>query len=116
MPHLILRHSSNLQKNDFKSFFIKAHELISRILNVRISSCSSFVISHEQYVLGDGDDKDKVFIHLDVHIKPGNDSKYLQTTGKHLLELLQTYVVNQGLDSTIKISVCLSEVSPYFYS
>jgi|SRR6185437_8794425 len=114
MPHITLRHSDNLNDRSFIPFFKDLHSLLVNNLGVKLTSCSSTVIPHSQYLVGDGDYKN-AFIHLEIKVKPNIDKIALDTTGAAALEMLKHYIGN-STDLEIKISVDCLEVTKYFKS
>lgn len=113
MPHITLRHSSNLNDCHFIPFFKELHELLVEKLDVKLSSCSSMVISHDHYLLGDGH-VDNAFVHLNIAAKPQVHDDLLDSISAQALEKLKSYMSNSPLK--IKISVDCSKVSPLFKS
>lgn len=113
MPHLTLRHSSNLKDINFIPYFQKAHEILCSTIKVKPASCSSMVTSHHQYLIG-CDEPDIVFVHLDVLVKPKYSSHSLIQVSQNLLEALNIYIAEQYIGKT-KISVNVFETS-YFSS
>jgi 5-carboxymethyl-2-hydroxymuconate isomerase len=114
MPHIVLRHSNNLADRNFIPFFKDLHLLLVNNLGVKLTSCSSMVIPHSQYLVGDGDHKN-AFIHLEIKVKPNIDKTSLDTTGTAALAMLKDYVGN-STDLKIKMSVDCLEVTKYFKS
>lgn len=113
MPHLTLRHSDNLKDFNFIPFFQKAHEILCHMIHVKPTSCSSMVISHQQYLIADGQ-PEAVFIHLDVLVKSGKDPVLLNQVSQSLLKELKNYLTLQDVLHT-KVSVHVFETS-YFSS
>jgi 5-carboxymethyl-2-hydroxymuconate isomerase len=113
LPHITLRHSSNLNDCDFIPFFKELHDLLVEKLDVKLSSCSSMVISHDRYLLGDGH-ADNAFVHLNIAVKPHIRDDALDSISTQALEQLKSYMSSSPLK--IKISVECSKVSPLFKS
>lgn len=113
MPHMVLRHSSNLSGCDFIPFFSKLHEILVKNLGVKSSSCSSMVITHNQYLVGDG--TNNAFVHLDIKVKPSINLEFLKLTGTESFNLLKKHVSNYN-NLNIKVSVDFLTVSPFFKS
>ncbi|MCC2625272.1 MAG: 5-carboxymethyl-2-hydroxymuconate isomerase [Burkholderiales bacterium] len=114
MPHVVLRHSNNLSNCDFVPLFKKLHELMVNSLGVKLTSCSSMVIPHTQYLIGDGD-SNNAFIHLEIKVKPYIGKKSLDQTGERSLEMLKDYMVGYDMFK-IKMSVDCLVVSEHFKS
>ncbi len=112
MPHLTLRHSSNLKDADFLPFFQKAHMVLCELLNVKSSSCSSMVTPHQQYLIGDGE-MHNAFVHLDVLVKAERYTKeLLKKASQSLFNELSHYLALTDA-SQAKASVDVFETS-YF--
>ena len=114
MPHIVLRHSNNLPNCEFIPFFKKLHELLVKNLGVKLTSCSSMVISHSVYLIGDGD-VNNAFVHLDIKIKPNIKKESLDLTAAAALDMLKAYMASY-CNFKIKISVDCLEVTQYFKS
>lgn len=114
MPHIILRHSDNLPNCDFVPFFKTLHQVLVDNLAVKLSSCSSMVISHADYLIGAGE-INNAFVHLEVKVKPYIQPQLLDLTAGIVLEMLQRYLASYS-DLKIKISVDFLSVTQYFKS
>ncbi len=84
MPHLVVRHSSNLGKMVFKDYLLKSHHYLVKKLNTKISSCKSLVLKSDEYLISDGE-ADLAFIHIEVMLKSGRDLSLLQEVGNYLV-------------------------------
>ena len=101
MPHITLRHSDNLSNCNFVPFFKTLHQTLADNLSVKLSSCSSMVIAHNQYLIGGGE-INNAFVHLEVKVKPHIQHQVLDLTAGIAFEMLKHYLSNYS-DLKIKI-------------
>ncbi len=110
MPHIIIEHSSNVNAQKVSAVMRPLHDILVEFLPTDLSTCKSRILSHEYYLVGDGDPKNG-FIHVEVRILPGRTEEIIHTTAKHILAFLVNYFNGTSDGIAHKISVEIGELS-----
>lgn len=113
MPHITLECSQNILEQDIRSLLLEIHLLLVDTLSTQLENCSSRVVRHSEYVLGDGSEHN-AFVHINIRILPGRAEALLTSTAKAILEKATLFLNNSSKALRLKISVGIENVASVY--
>ncbi|MAZ39747.1 MAG: hypothetical protein CMF49_06465 [Legionellales bacterium] len=111
MPHVILEYSDNLNTDpkNFVDLFKQLNAFLAEKLPADITACKSRAVACQHFCIADGQDKDKVFIHVNIKILSGRDEIHIKTVAQQVHKQLINYFANIS-SQKIMISVEISTI------
>lgn len=113
MPHITLECSQNILEQDIRSLLLEIHLFLVDKLPTQLEACSSRVIRHSEYTLGDGSSHN-AFVHINIRILPGRSEALLIATAKAILEKATLFFNNSSNALQLKISVGIENVASVY--
>lgn len=115
MPHIVLEYTDNLKDNiDFKTVFIKIHEIIHEVIHAPIHVCESQARKMNQAVIGDGAPH-QAMVKLEIHLLEGRTSELKAALGQKVLAYLKSQYPNSIEQLACQVIVRLVEISRDHY-
>ncbi len=108
MPHVIFEMSDNVIEKDLKEIMTQIHQILTDTLPATLESCKTRVVRHKDFLVGNGN-KNKAFIHLDIHVLAGRTKETLDLTVSKIMSALQKYFKEsfEALDLSISVGMGL---------
>ncbi|MCD8525035.1 MAG: hypothetical protein LRY67_04710 [Gammaproteobacteria bacterium] len=115
MPVVTFEYTKNLAiDRDVKPFLNGVHQVLVDIINTELSTCRSTITCHEDYLIGDGDDR-HAFIQLSIRMLPGRNKTTKDQLGQYLLAMIRQEFAVAIARYDVQLRVYLTEVERDYY-
>lgn len=115
MPHIRLEYTSNLKNElEFKPLFTEINAIVHQTVNVDLSSCMSGAVQFDDYVMGDGAEKNAL-LHVEVALLSGRPKSVLNDMGTAILNCLNRFSSANLKKFSVKTNVKLIEIPRELY-
>lgn len=113
MPQLILEYSSNVIEPD-KELLKSINQFLTEILPTELSSCKSRAIRHDNFCVGNGNEKN-AFIHVNLKVMPGRTVEKLNDVGNGMMKILQEYFHQSLQKLKLQITIEIGELEKTYF-
>ena len=117
MPHIQIKHSSNIKTKINYILFDDLIIILTKLANVKPENCKCNIIKVKEYYLKSNKLKEG-FIHLDIKILEGRSKDIINQIGEQSIKVLQLFFQADIIDTPLQHSVEIQEMkrSNYFTS
>jgi 5-carboxymethyl-2-hydroxymuconate isomerase len=115
MPHLILEASINIHecKVHLEQMLLDCHHVLVEKLPTQLTSCTSRVILHDIFVIGDNS-PNAAFIHLTIKLLKGRTPELLAETAQAIKDKIEEFSCRSLEHLKLRVSVEIVELSDAF--
>lgn len=88
MPHMTLEYAANVTVPNVPQLLRRLHHVLRDVGDMAIGNCKSRAVMHSDTFIGDGDNEDEGFAHLDVRFLEGRTPERQRAVGEALHQVL----------------------------
>lgn len=115
MPHIVLEYSANLKTKPTQGLLVELHQLLPTIGPFDLQSIKSRLVEHAVFCVADGA-RDSAFVHLQLAILSGRDSKTKREVSQSIVKFLQAWFGNLLNEQPVSLSVEIRDLDADCYS
>jgi len=116
MPQISLEYTSNIQfPIDKMLFFRELHKIVSEKGKCNIDNCKSRLKQIDNYFIGNVNNDELGFIHLELRFLEGRSDEIKIKLGNSLLSYLEMIFINTIGEQEVQITVQVIDIKKIFY-